>query len=194
MSRVNVWAALVALAVLGPACEPGGIGDPCTPEAEYDPSFAGFDLREVSVESRSYQCSSRVCLVNHFQGRVTCPYGQRDQDLGLGPDDPRRCRTPGSSEPVSVPVAAWNVQRPPDDAVYCSCRCAGPDPTARYCECPSGYTCAPVARYFGIGAEQRWGSFCIKEGTAFDAAATGPLTCDVAPESTACDGAPLVNP
>ena len=194
MSRVNVGPALVALAMLGTACEPGGIGDPCMPEAEYNPTFAGFDLREVSVESRSYQCSSRVCLVNHFQGRISCPYGQRDEDLGLAADDPRRCRTPGSSEPVSVPVAAWNVQRPPEDAVYCSCRCAGPDPTARYCECPDGYTCAPVARYFGVGAEQRWGSFCIKEGTTFDAAATGPLTCDVAPESAACDGAPLVNP
>jgi hypothetical protein len=52
------------------------VGDPCTPEQEYDPCFAGFNEAEVNVESKSFQCQTRLCLVNHFQGRVSCPYGQ----------------------------------------------------------------------------------------------------------------------
>jgi len=57
-------------------CESGGVGDPCTPEDEYKESFAGFDLSEENIESRSFQCQTRICLVNHFQGRVSCPNGQ----------------------------------------------------------------------------------------------------------------------
>ena len=32
--------------------------------------------REENIESRSFQCQTRICLVNHFQGRVSCPLGQ----------------------------------------------------------------------------------------------------------------------
>jgi hypothetical protein len=62
--------------VAGSGCAPGGIGDPCIPDQEYDTCFAGFAQGEVNTESRSFQCQTRLCLVNHFQGRVSCPYGQ----------------------------------------------------------------------------------------------------------------------
>src|SRR5262245_55153353 len=58
------------------ACQAGGVGDPCTPEDEYDPQFPGFKLTLENIESRSFQCETRICLVNHFQGRVSCPLGQ----------------------------------------------------------------------------------------------------------------------
>jgi hypothetical protein len=57
-------------------CESGGVGDPCTPEDEYKENFAGFALSEENIESRSFQCQTRICLVNHYQGRVSCPNGQ----------------------------------------------------------------------------------------------------------------------
>ncbi len=60
-------AAAVAVAVLsGTGCTSTGVGDPCTPEQEYDKSFTGFDFHEVNVESKSFQCQTRLCLVNHF--------------------------------------------------------------------------------------------------------------------------------
>src|SRR5262249_4591321 len=31
-------------------CSQTGVGDPCTPEQEYDPTFNGFNLKEVNVE------------------------------------------------------------------------------------------------------------------------------------------------
>jgi hypothetical protein len=70
-------AAFVAItAVSAQGCKASGVGDPCIPEKEFDPAFLGFDPGEVNVESKSFQCLTRLCLVNHFRGRVTCPYGQ----------------------------------------------------------------------------------------------------------------------
>jgi hypothetical protein len=62
--------------VAGSGCASGGVGDPCVPEQEYQTCFGGFQIGEVNVESKSFQCQTRLCLVNHFQGRVSCPYGQ----------------------------------------------------------------------------------------------------------------------
>jgi hypothetical protein len=82
MTRSFFAVALVGLAGLAlmPAflqgCSQTGVGDPCVPEQEYDPTFLGFSAGEVNVESKSFDCETRLCLANHFQGRVTCPYGQ----------------------------------------------------------------------------------------------------------------------
>src|SRR5208283_2191815 len=76
-SIVAVWSAGLVLGVLSNiGCQATHVGDPCTPEQEYDKSFLGFSQTEVSVESKSFQCETRLCLVDHFQGRVSCPYGQ----------------------------------------------------------------------------------------------------------------------
>lgn len=73
----------VALSVSAGGCQSGGVGDPCTPEDEYQPAFSGFAPSEVNVESRSFQCETRVCLVNHFRGRVSCPLGQDGYLAGI---------------------------------------------------------------------------------------------------------------
>jgi hypothetical protein len=73
-------------------CESGGVGDPCVPEDEYKESFSGFDLNEENIESRSFQCQTRICLVNHFQGRVSCPNGQ---------DTPVNCTDGGACDPLT---------------------------------------------------------------------------------------------
>ena len=64
---------VAAIGAIPTACQSGGVGDPCTPEDEYEPQFAGFKVTEENIESRSFQCETRICLVNHFQGRTTCP-------------------------------------------------------------------------------------------------------------------------
>jgi len=79
--------AIATIAVLPTACQSGGIGDPCVPEDEYDPQFGGFKVTEDNIESRSFQCDSRICLANFFQGRVTCPLGQEARKSCLGLDD-----------------------------------------------------------------------------------------------------------
>ena len=182
MTRTYSLLSFIALATLGLStlgCEPGGVGDPCIPEDEYRQDFSSFAVTEVNVESKSFQCVTRVCLVNHFQGRVSCPYGQTEAAVGLAGtelpgDDPARCRIPGTdgtreADQIDVPVEPQLNERLAEQAVYCSCRCAGPDPNARYCECPSGYQCEELVKELGFSkGSQLAGSYCVKSGTAFD--------------------------
>lgn len=159
------------------SCTPGGVGDPCTPEDEYSDTLSGFSVSEVSTESASFQCETRLCLVNHFQGRVSCPYGQTSEQAATDP----RCHIPGSDEPVRASVLPQLAERRAHDSVYCSCRCAGPEPEARYCECPAGFSCEPVVPHFTLGRDQLPGSYCIRLGSAYDSAAISSVkVCDAA--------------
>jgi len=125
-------AALSAVATVvvisGTGCSTTGVGDPCIPEQEYDPTFAGFNPQEVNVESKSFQCETRLCLVNHFQGRVSCPYGQNStataaylSPTGVGEkcnntkpaDQNSACCTPGIYQPVAPTT---NITMPTGDS------------------------------------------------------------------------------
>jgi hypothetical protein len=144
--------AVTAVSFLGTGCQSTGVGDPCTPEQEYDPTFGGFAEQEVSTEGESFQCQTRLCLVNHFQGRVSCPYGQNQiadkpgvtppgykLPLVIGSTATAGCVTPGLHTKVTGPldssgnpvdptvgmeVNAQCTERTADKTVYCSCRCA----------------------------------------------------------------------
>lgn len=183
-ARVLLLIAGICLAAGAAAggCESGGVGDPCTPEDEYLPGFPGFSATEVNLESRSFQCETRVCLVNHFRGRVSCPLGQTaaavqaQQQADANPDAPDACRIPGSKSPVTVPVNPQCSQRPADLTVYCSCRCAGPggvkDDGGKYCDCTEGYSCQEfkdfnVGEFVGSGQLQLRGSYCVKDDTQY---------------------------
>ena len=162
----KTWAAGVVTLVLGAfGCQSGGIGDPCLPEDEYQVYFSGYAATEVNLESRSFQCETRLCLVNHFQGRVSCPYGSK------GPNDSHACHVPGTSGNngvIQVEVNPQYTNRGRDEAVYCSCRCAGDDPEGRYCKCPTGYQCLHLLDYVErLGAKELAGSYCVKDGTAY---------------------------
>jgi hypothetical protein len=189
---------IVVTVMLGAGgCTASGVGDPCVPEEEYDPSFTGFDPKEVNVESRSFQCQTRLCLVNHFQGRVTCPYGQ--SPAGMPPSGVTSCETdgqgmsgcciPGVGAPVTGQVNGMPVNPNPQtglarvpaqcldrtaaDAVYCSCRCANingqTNDGSNYCTCPSGFDCKQLVSSIGAGNEGLTGAYCVKSGTEYDA-------------------------
>ncbi len=170
----HLMLAVVALGLVAMGCESGGVGDPCIPEDEYNPQFSGFSLEEVNVESRSFQCETRVCLVNKFRGRVSCPYGATNLEPSGGTDP--RCPIPGTDpkstddvDKVKVQVEAQYKGRREDKAVYCSCRCANAqgstDDGANYCECPSGFSCEKLVDDVGLGGTQLAGSYCVREGT-----------------------------
>lgn len=188
---------LLALSALG--CNPGGVGDPCTPEDEYQQNFNGFQVTETNVESRSFQCETRLCLVNHFQGRVSCRLGQADPMTATAYAP--RCSIPGtqaSTDPnsidnINVEVPPQLVERQTDQAVYCSCRCNGPDKNARYCECPEGFQCEPLVDDLKIpgGGGQLAGSYCIRAGSKYDPALhyKGKSSCAATPGECGCDPA-----
>jgi hypothetical protein len=175
---------LAALCGLFPlACQSSGVGDPCVPEDEYNTEFNGFDPAEVNVESKSFQCETRVCLVNHFRGRVSCKYGQDVDAMGM-PTGQKVCCVPGqydstthqcapSADPsapnkIAVAVNAQVQNRKSEDTVYCSCRCDGPEANARYCKCPSGYACTHLVDDLKLPGGQLAGSYCVKDGTQYN--------------------------
>lgn len=173
----------LALGALSMGCQSGGVGDPCTPEDEYQPTFAGYSETEANIESRSFQCETRLCLVNHFRGRVSCPYGQPDPNdpSSAFPDETYRCHIPGTTDEadrITVQVRAQLTKRTAADAVYCSCRCGGDDPNAKYCDCPSGYSCTELLKDIGLGSKELAGSYCVKEGTQYDPNATAGTQCE----------------
>jgi hypothetical protein len=180
-SILAALAAVAAVTVLsGTGCNSTGVGDPCVPEQEYDPTFLGFNVQEVNVESKSFQCQTRLCLVNHFQGLVSCPYGQ-DSQGNPPPGAKTACLTPGIQQKVTGnpadPKTGATVQptcadRTADKAVYCSCRCANVDGQtndgANYCTCPDGFKCTPLVSSIGAADQGLTGSYCIKTGTEYD--------------------------
>ncbi|XYI01739.1 hypothetical protein ACMHYB_19065 [Sorangium sp. So ce1128] len=126
---------VVAMASLPSACESGGVGDPCLPEDEYDPQFAGFKVTEENIESRSFQCQTRICLVNHFQGRVSCPLGQEAPPT-CNPDQPgacEKCELSGTYAPDCDPTAA--------DGGNGQCLSGSCDPAGAFCRCTSALDC-----------------------------------------------------
>jgi hypothetical protein len=167
----------------GASCDAGlsvtaaPLGAPCVSEEEGYSSFGGFSPMGISVDSNTFACASRICLINHFQGRVTCPYGQTAP--GVGPDGGPGCVTPGTCAPVN-PVSGPTVppqcsNRQAADAVYCSCRCAntngGTDDAGTYCTCPSDMTCTQLVPSIGGANQGLTGAYCIKAGTVYDAGA-----------------------
>ena len=201
MTRSILAAAAAAVAVValsGTGCQTTGVGDPCTPEAEYNTSFLGFNFHEVSTESADFQCFSRLCLVNHFQGRVSCPYGQ--DSMGNGPPPASGCEVPFIGQPITgyepgtttygdpnakATVDPQCLDRTADNAVYCSCRCANiagqTDDGAVYCKCPGGFACTQlVATISATGSQELTGAYCIKSGTEYNADNVCSATCSAA--------------
>jgi hypothetical protein len=168
-----------------PACSAAGgsvtgIGDPCIPLLEREPTFRGFDEKEVNLETSSPSCSTGVCLINHFRGRVSCPYGQ--DASGAGPAGTPPCTTSDNKVPVTgdandprrqALVPPQCVDRTGDKTVYCSCRCANDagrtDDGLSYCACPAGFECAPVVTSIGASSRDLAGSYCVKRGTIYNA-------------------------
>jgi hypothetical protein len=144
------------------------VGALCTPSAESESGFSGFNVADVSVETGSNECHGGTCLVNHFQGRRSCPYGQTRAELDSEP----MCFLPGTNEPVIVPVEPQLTGRRGVDAVYCSCRCANAegatDDGGAYCRCPSAFDCEFLVPDLGLGRPETTGAYCIKQGTKFN--------------------------
>jgi len=145
------------------------IGARCIPEDERSPEFHGWQTNAVNIDDRT-TCATGLCIVVNFRGRSTCTYGQPADPVDPWLADPtkRACRVPGTGEPVTVPVEPQVASRRTEEALYCSCRCDGPDGTGPFCACPTGFECAEILpRGVVPGAHVRLiGSYCIKAGTA----------------------------
>jgi hypothetical protein len=164
------------------------VGSPCTPSLEGSPTFGGFQAGAVTLDEANPACPGAVCLVNHFQGLTSCPYGQDSQGRPSAGAS-TACTVPGTSTPVrpgaivgGETVEPWCADRRASGAVECSCRCASVDGTtsdgASYCACPAGFTCTQVVPAVESG-DPRAGGYCIRNASAFDPSSYCHATCDV---------------
>ena len=152
MIRTRLYGVLALVSVgtlmtLPVACQSGGIGDPCTPEDEYNTQFPGFKVEQENIESRSFQCQTGICLVNHFQGRTNCPAGQPPpaQCNGLGDtscSNGRACVLSQTYAPACAPCDRA------DPTCVDTCQAAGfadrCDAGSSYCGCTSDQTISGV--------------------------------------------------
>jgi|HubBroStandDraft_1064217.scaffolds.fasta_scaffold65961_2 hypothetical protein len=144
------------------------IGTPCRPILEQSAMFGGYEVRAVSYDTENASCGGGLCLVNHFQGLTSCPYGQESAGMPLSTASTTGCVVPGSSTPVDPPVAPWCTGRLANTSVICSCLCGS---AQSGCTCPAGYTCAPL-----IATDSGIESFCIQSVTEYDGGGC-ELTC-----------------
>jgi hypothetical protein len=137
--------------------------------------YNGSGATEVVIDEPISSCGG-YCVLNHMDGRVSCPYGQTEDDLAQGTP---RCFVPGSDKPVTVPVAPQRIMRQASAVAVCSCRCAGPAGSGPYCACPSGTGCVELVRDLGLMHFSEYtGSYCVPDGTAYDPRSPPGDTCD----------------
>jgi hypothetical protein len=181
LSALLAAAALLAVTV---ACEPPGVGDPCTPEVR-PPDNQAWAYGEVSVETRSLQCRTRTCMVYHFfpAGRQPGEPDWRIQaewPLADSPQEP--CRDATTMEfvqhfckvkrdpvtglngvdfdvPMTDETADWycnfDMTLVKASQPFCTLKCGG---AGRTFECPEGFLCREVVR---LGPEGMRGSYCV---------------------------------
>jgi hypothetical protein len=181
-SIVAVWSAGLALTAISTmGCQTTHVGDPCTPEQEYDPSFLGYSQTEVSVESKSFQC----------------PYGQNIDGGAPAPMPVTGCVTPATGVLVTGRDSNGNIvdttqqalvepqclDRTAANAVYCSCRCANANGAtndgANYCQCPDGFSCTQLVPSVGTSTDQELtGAYCVKSSAQYvaNACTTSPAS------------------
>ena len=195
MKAGGLFTMLVAFSSLAlGACESGGVGDPCIPEDEYRENFAGFKLSEENIESRSFQCKTRICLVNHFQGRVSCPAGQ-DAPVNCT-DQQQECANGSAACPCADGESCIEAGAIVIDCDPTRCGEEGADPLncnnadntnptcggnricnedGRFCECqtgdcPEGYKCGEqgqcVTKVCSAGDPENDSAHCYVPGTS----------------------------
>ena len=142
-----------------PLPPPEALGVRCIPSWESLPYFRGYSVKEIDIEQGGAECETNICLMNHFQGRVSCPYGQ-----AAGASD---CLLPDGSSSVAGAVVPQLVSRQAAVAAICSCRCDGDGP-GPYCTCPESMQCEHLVDDLGLGHSELAGSYCIPKGSQYD--------------------------
>lgn len=124
----------------GSAQGPGALGDPCTPSAEADSLFSGFELGSDFIETGFAACMSGICLANHFQGRVSCPLGQAAPTRCGGPDDTETCGDARCVASAEAPIVC-DPGAADQGAAMCAAFGGNCDPNRGRCVCASDADC-----------------------------------------------------
>lgn len=171
---------------------PGAVGEACLVSGENNPLFSSHQIFEDTLETGAFeQCESGICMMNHFQGRVSCPLGQAAPAACSGPSDASCGAGAACVAAVTIPIYC----DPDAPAVEAQCPGVGDvcNPQRRSCECtddahcPTGTACDLVAKECkqyvchqagncqsaGAGEGENAGKSCCVPGT--DTPVVGPV-------------------
>lgn len=182
------------------ACDDSLIGTPCVPATEESsPTFTGYDDQEITIDKSSD--GFHVCLVNHFRGLTTCPFGQNATGDGLPLADGGSAPFPEGVGPCvdshGVPVVGavrpQCTDRLAKNTVFWSCPCANlqgrTDDGRSYCSCPNKMACLQLIPPDGTGPiGPGMDAYCIPTGTDYQPFASCAESCDWTIAS--CNAAP----
>jgi hypothetical protein len=203
LSGILAVLSVAAIGALPLACQSGGVGDPCTPEDEYNPQFAGFKVTEENIESRSFQCQTRICLVNHFQGRTSCPLGQEAPTSCSTPGE--KCASGGTCSQAGTFAPDCDPSAPDGGQAACAAYGGKCNKQGKFCECtavpcPTGFTCdaktkqctayvchTPNACQTTEGGDSNKGKDCCIPGTDTPVVASVCGQCDAKRKRDAVD-------
>ena len=137
-------AVIMTAAVVGIGCQEEMVGAPCTPETDKGDFNASIEGVTYSIETRSVQCETRICLTKTelIGSKVECQANP----------------TMNNCEDVQTKFS------------FCSCRCkdaddntyqTNPDKYDYLCECPPNTLCEKVLTGIEEAPEKVTGSYCI---------------------------------
>jgi hypothetical protein len=156
------------------------IGAPCLPSSENSTTFSGFQNAEVILVG-NVPSGQPTCVVNHFRGLVTCPYGQ--SVTGQAPACAAPCTTL-DGQPVTGTVSPQCVDRKASEVVVWSCRCANAaghvNDGDSYCTCPASTVCAQLISSIGAAEDDVSGAYCLSPGSVLDGGPTCAVACNPA--------------
>jgi len=146
--------ALGSFALLG--CPEQMVGAPCIPETDKGDFSATLSGTTWSIETRSVQCKTRVCLTK------TAPSGVAAEQITA-------CQT---ALPGDQLEACWEGEGGPTQVKYsfCSCRCKdingntynkNPDKYDYLKECPPNTKCVEVLGDIAEAPDKVKGSYCV---------------------------------
>jgi hypothetical protein len=150
MSRSVVIAvvAVVAAGIIGFGCAEEMVGAPCTPETDKGDFNASIEGTTYSIETRSVQCETRICLTKTVLDE-------------FAENSPAACEATPTLDNCEGTQLKFS---------FCSCRCkdeenhtyqSNPDKYDYLCECPPNTLCEKVLTGIEEAPDKITGSYCI---------------------------------
>jgi len=162
MTKWTTWVVCLSIAaVCWAGCKEAMVGAPCVPETDRGEFNVTLQGSTYSIETRSVQCETRICLTKtQVEGSVDKVFCE--DCLTANQDNTGDCLE--DCEDVQLKYS------------FCSCRCrdsagntfqTNPDKYDHLCECPPNTQCVKVMDAIEGAPEKITGSYCIPNCIAF---------------------------
>jgi hypothetical protein len=159
---------LVFASLMQIGCKEEMVGAPCVPETDRGDFSANLEGTTWSIETRSVQCDTRLCVTK------TAPNPVADEVIAacVAAAGASGGADAGTGTAEEIMAACWESEGGAVQAKYsfCSCRCkdiaghtynTNPDKYDYLCECPPNTKCVDVLSDIEEAPDKVKGSYCV---------------------------------